>query len=110
MRRAVIFLAVLWLGLFTACAHREARKSENIARLTVGVGGPVKRGGWVRLNPPLTLEHAIQEAGGLTQLEERLNKQATVWHADGSTSRVQRKDYPQFELREGDQVGIPRHY
>lgn len=110
MNHFVTCLLVLWFGLFTACAHREAERIESAHKLTVGVGGPVQHGGRVQRSPPFTIEHAILAAGGFTRLEERLNKSVIVWHADGSTTRVQRKDYPSFELRDGDQVGVPRHY
>jgi hypothetical protein len=61
------------------------------------------------LSPPFTIEHAIHEAGGFNRWEEKLNKHVIVWHEDGSNSRVERKDYPSFQLRDGDLVGVPMH-
>jgi protein involved in polysaccharide export with SLBB domain len=110
MTRVAAPFGVIAVAIFIGCVDPDHKGQQaRVEKLTVGVGGDVDRHGKVRLSPPFTIEHAIQEAGGFNQWEKKFNKNVTVWHEDGSNSHVERKDYPSFQLRDGDVVAVPRH-
>jgi hypothetical protein len=62
-----------------------------------------------KLVRPFTVEHAIQQAGGIDEFEGDWNRKIVVRHKDGQQSSVLRKDYGSFILADGDGVAVPRH-
>jgi hypothetical protein len=109
-----IFVAV---GFLAGCAHpsNRAKSDPRVSTdaqprtILVYVGGAVNGPGKLNLGPPFTIEHALQQAGGLDQFEKNGNRKVIV-HLEGHKDvRVPRKDYDSFILRDGESVWVPRH-
>jgi protein involved in polysaccharide export with SLBB domain len=109
----------IWFALFlvTSCAHPpryvgpvEGALAAQSVVITVNVGGAVNRAGKYDLSWPFTVEHAIQQAGGLDKFEQDQNRKVmVVRQGDGQKISVLRKDYTSFTLADGDGISIPRH-
>jgi protein involved in polysaccharide export with SLBB domain len=84
----------------------EPREKDTI---TVIVGGSINKPNAYNLSSPFTVEHAVREAGGLNEFEERRNRIVRVYHKDGGAISVARKKYISFVLQDGDTLWIPRH-
>jgi len=76
--------------------------------IAIYVDGPVIKPGMLELNPPLTIEHAIKQAGGIHPLESDWVHSARVERRDGHKDRVRRKSWSKFVLQDGDRLHIPR--
>jgi protein involved in polysaccharide export with SLBB domain len=61
------------------------------------------------LRHPLTIEHAIQQAGGVDMFEGDWNQKVIVYRKDGQRISVSKNEYGSFMLSDGDLVGVPRH-
>jgi hypothetical protein len=114
----VLYLSI-WFSLLlaTSCAHPprsvgpvEGASPAQPEVITVYVGGAVNKAGKHDLSWPFTIEHAIQQAGGLDEFEQEQNRRAlVVRHRDGQKIFIRRKNYASFILADGDGIGIPRH-
>jgi protein involved in polysaccharide export with SLBB domain len=74
----------------------------------VYVDGAVNKPGKYQLGEPFTIQHAIQQAGGLDRFEQGHNDRVLVINHTGETRKVRSKDYTSFRLKDGDTVVIPR--
>ena len=75
--------------------------------IVIYVDGPVIKPGMLELNPPLTIEHAIKQAGGIHPLESDWVHSALVARRDGHKDRVRRKSWSKFVLQDGDRLHVP---
>ena len=104
------------LSLLTGCAHSPAgvQSPENVSGtrrvvITVHVGGAVNKPGTLELGYPFTVEHALQQAGGIDKFEGDWNRRVYVAHKDGQAISVLRTNYASYALEDGDGIGVPRH-
>jgi protein involved in polysaccharide export with SLBB domain len=74
----------------------------------VYVDGAVNKPGKYQLGEPFTIQHAIQQAGGLDRFEEGQNNRVLVQNHSGERQKVRSRDYTSFTLKNGDTVVIPR--
>ncbi len=114
----ILVLSVAIAG--TGCIHPPDQPPEReayIARLsadmqagviTLSVGRRVTTEGEQRLRAPFTIEHAIQQAGGINKIEEDWGSPIMVTHRDGRWLRVPRKYLASYVLSDGDRVYVPR--
>ena len=116
MARFCKILVAVPLVLLTGCVHAPTHdpSSESLATtrsetIIVYVGGAVNTPGNQSLGRPQTIEHAIQQAGGITKFEGDWNKKVVVKHRGGQQTSVLRKDYGSYILADGDGVAVPRH-
>src|SRR5436190_5097208 len=105
------------VSLLAGCAHSSTHTSSREAAspsvgataITVYVDGAVNSPGKHDLVRPFTVDHAIQQAGGIDKFEGDWNRKVVVRHRDGQRSSVLRKDYSFFILADGDGVVVPWH-
>lgn len=114
MRPGLIRLVSIGSFLVLSCAQprdsvavRGDFAGHRNAALTVQVTGNVNRPGWIELTPPLTVDHAVELAGGVSSDPEH-TKAARVARTDGQQFVVRRSAWMSFALHDGDEINIPK--
>ena len=94
------------------CAHHCSDKAMQVPNeeggpITIHIEGAVNRTGDLMLNRPLTVAHALREAGGINYIEEDANRIVRITRKNRLPITVLRRDYASFVLRDEDHLGVP---
>jgi protein involved in polysaccharide export with SLBB domain len=78
------------------------------AAVRVHVVGHVNNPGWVELTPPLTIDHAVELAGGISALDLEHTPAVRVFRTDDQQFLVRRSAWTAFALHDNDLINIPK--
>jgi protein involved in polysaccharide export with SLBB domain len=93
---------------FQAKAPDAVSPHKSAAFISVYVGGNVNSPGKISVFEPFTIDHAIQQAGGLTIWSK--DEHSVEFRRNDRMLLISKKNWGSFILADGDAIYIPRRY